>query len=189
VAALSLAFDCAEIAKELSPEVRSHLDDLAAESTAASPHPQRRLLLVRVAIARAFRQRIWLGGEKLCIGPVTRLLFRMFFQDQHAGNELLALFQKAPDEAASGLGRKDVTGFVEWVNGLADDGVRYRLPTADELVSADLPDHLFDDRLVWVAADGTATLWNRDGDHDTDSPGARDPGSPTADDIVVLVWE
>ncbi len=182
VAALSLAFDCADIALELSPGVRNRIDTFAADAGGVSDNPEQRRLLARVAVARDFRERIWLDGIQFCVKPVKRSLFRLYLLEQPAEDERLAEhFRQVSEKPASGLGPR----FLDWVNSLADGGGLYRLPTEDELIRADPPEQ----HSIWIAVDGAVALWKPDAGPITDTAAPLKQGSPTADDLVMLVCE
>jgi hypothetical protein len=77
VTALSLAFDCADQARELAPELRSRLDELLASAVEPRTDPERRRLMAGVLVTRHLRHPVRTGtGGRVCTRPITVSLYR-----------------------------------------------------------------------------------------------------------------
>ncbi|MBB6396979.1 hypothetical protein BKA00_003893 [Actinomadura coerulea] len=122
VTALSLAYACADEARELDPGLRDRLDLLLR--TAPSDLGERQLL-DGVAAARALHDTHVLDdGTRIGAAPVPPNLWGRFVartNDPHV-----------PKTVVDDLWTKDIKKFLAWLNGLFDDGTGYRLPTPAE---------------------------------------------------------
>ncbi|GGK77681.1 hypothetical protein Sme01_43640 [Sphaerisporangium melleum] len=157
VRALALAFDCAEQALQVDPDVRERLEALLASGD-AEEDPGRRRLLAGVMAERTLREVIWLDeNTAVCARPVSRDLYDMFLRDTGIdGHTWYAGQDEAPsaagDEAAVGILAGHAERFVTWLNALSDGETAYRLPTQEEI--ADPAVHLvagLTGRTVWVS--------------------------------------
>ncbi|NNN32185.1 NACHT domain-containing protein [Streptomyces sp. S3(2020)] len=138
VPALSLAFDCADEAREVAPEVRRRLDALLEAGTgpvANDVDGARRRLVTGVVANRNLQDQIRLeSGAALCVRPINQFLYQSFVEDERAAGRHYNRSQ--PEGEALGLWASDTGRFLEWLNALFDEGTAYRLPTANELSSS-----------------------------------------------------
>lgn len=164
VPALALAFECADQARTVDPEVRDRLENLVV---AGGPDPaglERPRLLVGIVATHALRETIQLDDTTaLCARPVPRTVYRHFVREEreagrfHPGPDHLPEADANDMSAMVGMQAGDAERFVDWLNDVTGDG-GYRLPTRDELrdpaaaMAADLTRHT-----VW-ARDGTGTV-------------------------------
>lgn len=163
VAALSLAFDCAEQTNELAPELSAKLDDLLGQALDADvPYAVQRLM-TGVQLTRHLRRAVVRAGEgtRLCTQPVTPELYHRFLVDTAlVGRPLGAL-----------------PSFVNWANEITATEARYRLPTYDE-VRHPVIGRALKGRSVWyesAATNAHVRLWTPDG--------ARNPHTITEETI------
>ncbi|TDB88223.1 NACHT domain-containing protein [Actinomadura sp. KC216] len=138
--ALTLAFDCADEALEVSPETRDRLNRLLTSPSAPDLDDettlQRHRLLAAVLASRVLREVVWLGATAVTSRPVTRKLYNLFaLHEQASGRHVPAV--AADDEPATGVWANDAKRFVTWLNTLFDDGTACRLPTPSELAHPD----------------------------------------------------
>jgi Cdc6-like AAA superfamily ATPase len=158
--ALALAFDAAEIAQELHPDLRGRLEEFLDPEHGGLPEDtERRRLVSGVTAMRAFRNRIRLNGVYLCAQPVDRRLFSLFLMDESAPDERVRRFRESQLEPASGLRSADVRRFTNWVNSVVDDGSVYRLPTEHELSSAARLHLPAEQRPIWITDGDHLALW------------------------------
>ncbi|SFR10752.1 NACHT domain-containing protein [Lentzea waywayandensis] len=119
VAALSLAFDCADQTTELAPELRSGLDELLKQALDETVPSAVRRLMVGVQLTRHLRHAMvrTSEGTRLCTQPITPELYRSFLSDiEHEEQPLGA-----------------IPLFATWANEITDTEDRYRLPTYEEV--------------------------------------------------------
>ncbi|WUH98686.1 NACHT domain-containing protein [Spirillospora sp. NBC_00431] len=140
VAALNLAYACAEEARELDPELRVALDELLR----ATPEDLDEIrLLDGVAAARALQETHALdnSGVRICAHPLSDDLWDRFDRAH------------ARTGTAAGPWAEDLKDFLTWLNGLFSDGTGYRLPTPREARQA-LDGNLYPEAgMVLYAAD------------------------------------
>jgi hypothetical protein len=144
IRALTLAFDCADEALEISPGTRDRLNDFLntpdAVDQAKDAHERRRLIAV-VTASRSLREVIWLGSTAVCARPVNRNLYNLFaLHEQVAGRHTQILptsHEVEAEQPAVGMWANDTTRFVTWLNALFDDGATYRRLTRADLAHAD----------------------------------------------------
>ncbi|MET7900930.1 NACHT domain-containing protein [Streptomyces sp. NPDC005355] len=172
MAALALAFDCADEGNELDPGLRERLNTLLQRSPAAELVGEERRLMNGVLLTRRLRNIVRTAdGGRLCASPVGADTYELFLLDcAEAGTN------RRPDAAVTGgVSERPVTGvragdaaaFVGWVNTLVGGELRYRLPTIEEMQdpgvqsilcppSSSAPAHAF-----WAApqSDGPPPLW------------------------------
>ncbi|TVZ95112.1 NACHT domain-containing NTPase [Streptomyces sp. BK340] len=163
VPALALAFDCAEEARTVDPDVRGRLEALLAPPEPGRPRdPARARLVAGILATRALRETIRIDDTTaLCARPVPHSLYMAFVSEEEAAGRHHPVL---PDPAGSdsgvavGMQAGDAERFVDWINTLTGDGeTAYRLPAPAELgdaaaLAADLTRHT-----VW-AHDGTETF-------------------------------
>jgi hypothetical protein len=137
IGALSLAFECADIDRAVSPELRERLQALVDEAYKPDATPDQRQVVAGIEALRYVRRSVPTpGGSRLCTGPVSARLYWLFLQSQDGSNLRPA---PDPDRPARGMWGRDALEFVEWINRMIRDGgdpdVSYRLPTAAEMTS------------------------------------------------------
>lgn len=156
VRALALAFDCADEALMVDPDVGRTLEALLTAPRTGADADGHGRLITAVKAARHLRDAIWLGeGTTVCARPVGRELYAMFARDERAAGRHTPGAEPREgggDEApAVGMWSSDAAHFVSWLNSLFATGTTYRLPTPDELsdpaigLVTDLAEHT-----VWV---------------------------------------
>ncbi|MBV8992264.1 MAG: NACHT domain-containing protein, partial [Pseudonocardiales bacterium] len=145
VRALALAFDCADEAREVTPDVRETLDTLehvlaSATNSATTDAAARRRVITAVKVARSLRDVIWLQDDTtaVCANPVARDIYTMFADEEEADGyyrspDTVADVTASAGEIAVGMRASDAARFIDWVNSLFDDGTAYRLATQNEL--------------------------------------------------------
>jgi hypothetical protein len=137
VRALALAFDCADEAREIHPDVRRELEGVLTAPTAGDAARDR--LITAVKAARSLRDVVRLGDDTaVSTRPVTREIYALFSRQQEADGRLPTPEEKPGEdvgdrEPAVGMWANDAVRFVAWLNGLFDDGTAFRLPTIEEL--------------------------------------------------------
>jgi hypothetical protein len=138
VAALTLAFDCAEEQPDLAPELQKRLDELLAGVPDLQVDPDHSRLVARVMIIRMLRHMVPAGGGQLCAQPVTAGIYQRFLNDMDAIG-----VNRTPDgpqstdadHAVAGVRGEDAVVFIDWLNNLLGDRA-YRLPTREEMDKA-----------------------------------------------------
>ncbi|TQE16000.1 NACHT domain-containing protein [Streptomyces ipomoeae] len=165
VPALALAFDCADQARTVDPDVRGELEALLAPPALDQPvDPARQRLLAGILATRTLRESIQLNDTTaLCANAVPRALYEQFVhQERAAGLHHPDLAEAASGDGtgaspAVGMQAGDAERFVAWLNTVTEEPA-YRLPAPDELgdpaaaMTADLTRHT-----VW-AQDDTGTV-------------------------------
>jgi NACHT domain/Sulfatase-modifying factor enzyme 1 len=138
VAALTLAFDCAEEKPDLAPELQKRLDELLAgvpDSQASAEHSR---LAARVMIIRLLRHMVPADGGQLCAQPVTVGIYQRFLNDidaQGVSRKSDGPRSRNAEDVVAGVRGEDAVAFAEWVNDLLGERA-YRLPTRGEMESA-----------------------------------------------------
>ncbi|GAB2855646.1 NACHT domain-containing protein [Lentzea nigeriaca] len=119
VAALSLAFDCAEQSTELAPELRAKLDDLLSQTLDADVPDAVRRLMTGVQLTRHLRHAVVRtgNGTRMCTQPITPDIYRRFLADTGREDQWLGA----------------LPSFTNWVNEITNTEARYRVPTYDEV--------------------------------------------------------
>jgi energy-coupling factor transporter ATP-binding protein EcfA2 len=116
VAAMSLAFDCAEESGDLAPELRDRLST-ASESDA-------------VRVTRHLRETVRSDhGGLVCSRLITTEIYRRFLAGTGHPRPDSALV----DGPVTGVRASDAAAFVGWVNRVLGESSSYRLPTAAEI--------------------------------------------------------
>jgi hypothetical protein len=157
VRALSLAFACADQARQAAPEVRRELDDLLANA-ATEQDEDRRRLIAAVRAAHNLHDVLLLRGDvPVCVRPVAHDLYDIFVREERAAGlhtpleDLMGNQASGDNRPAMGMSADDADRFLRWLNALFDDGTAYRLPTIEEAAdpAIDLIPAL-GDRSIWV---------------------------------------
>jgi hypothetical protein len=136
VAALSLAWDCADQDSDLDPILRDRLDALLAQASVASAaaDPARRRLIAAVMLSRHLRQRLrTTDGAHVFARPISNDIYQLFLAD--TGYPLPdahpSLLMQGPATAV-GMRGSDAIAFVQWANSLSAGHSTYRLATKAE---------------------------------------------------------
>ncbi len=183
LSSLTLAFDCAEEAGELSPELRGTLTSLLAEGLADGAGPEQRRAASGVVLTRHLRQVAeTASGARICSQPITWGIYRLFLQDMEARGQPRPLDAPAAhvatdaDEIVRGMRGSDALAFVDWTNEITGGRSTYRLPSQQEMHDLPTRNALFGERdsLVhrfWVAADDAKDFVQLYPPSDTSAPG------------------
>jgi hypothetical protein len=163
--ALTLAFDCAEEAGELAPDLREALDGLLAEGLAPGANPERRKPVTGVTLTRHLRHVVeTASGARICSQPITLGIYRFFIEDMaargqcHVPDTPAETGSSSAEGSVAGLRGSDAAAFVHWVNEITGGRPAYRLPTHSELADLSVGDALAGPpgspgRCFWVAPD------------------------------------
>jgi hypothetical protein len=174
IAALALAFDCADQGSEFSASLRGRLDNLLDTATDPETNRERRRLVIGALLTRHLTQQIKASdGSRICVNPITTRLYRFFMHDTGLPPPDGSKEGSKGGGLASGLHASDARAFVQWVNLVTERSVIYRLPNDTALADAAVqrlltgsPGHI--ERSVWVEArglqdeshkNGSAMLW------------------------------
>ncbi|MGW7610306.1 NACHT domain-containing protein [Streptomyces sp. NPDC054766] len=159
VPALALAFDCAEEARTVDPDIRSRLEALLTPPASDQPRdPARRRLVAGILATRALRETIRIDDTTaLCARPVPYALYMAFVDEEEVAGRHHPVLQDSSgsdSDAAVGMQAGDAERFVDWINSLTGGGeTAYRLPTPEEL----------DDSSALASELTRHTIWARDG--------------------------
>jgi hypothetical protein len=140
ISALTLAFDCADSASELTPELRRRLDALLSEASDPFAPAERRKLAAAAIASRQLRSSIAMeNGAQVCAAPVSRSLYQLYLSHMQVEQDesvSLGLESRVLDTTAF-VGRvANPYAFVEWLNVLLEADVIYRLPTRAEITDS-----------------------------------------------------
>jgi hypothetical protein len=172
--ALLLAFDCAEEASELAPELRDRIDGLLDSVFLPGATPDRRRLMAGVLVARHLRRVVRTKhGDRICPQPVTNGLYRLYLLETAWPAPDREDIEHARDEPVRGVRHGDAVAFIAWVNQLSD-GQAYRLPDVAQLRELSLPAGA-----AWT--DGGKLWTRRRNPHQVDD---RDLMTAVADDVA-----
>src|ERR1700722_7435757 len=135
IAALTLAFDCAEASTEIDPDLRRRLNrerQRAYEPDCSAAH---RRLIAGVQVARLVRLTLTTdAGTRICARPVPADLYWLFLADTAAPRPDRPC---APDaeQPATGIWGTEAQAFVTWANSITvtATGLEVRLPRREEL--------------------------------------------------------
>jgi hypothetical protein len=137
--ALALATECADVARQLAPGLRTQLKrflNAASDPEALSGKPIEDVReLAGVLLTRHLRQRAQTStGTQVCIRPVPNEVYRLFLFDAHfPAPDAPPESPARPDDIALGMRSADATAFIYWANTRLDSQLTYQLPTAAEL--------------------------------------------------------
>ncbi|GAA3437714.1 hypothetical protein GCM10018954_073280 [Kutzneria kofuensis] len=139
VTALLLAFDSAEEASELAPELRDRIDGLLDSAYAPDAPADRRRLMAGVLVTRHLRRVVrTAGGARICPQPVTNGLYWLYQKETGWPDPDRQETEHARDEPVRGVRGTDAVAFTNWVNKISGSQA-YRLPDADQLADLSLP--------------------------------------------------
>ncbi|MFC4055679.1 NACHT domain-containing protein [Actinomadura syzygii] len=171
--ALTLAFDCAEEALEVSHGARARLNDLLTTSP-ETHRGERQKIIAAVIASRNLREVVWLGTTAVSAQPVSQDLYNLFaLQERAIGRHT------PPLNNATSLLADDAMRFVSWLNTLFEDGTAYRLPTSAELAHPEGPLLSAMSRYtVWTTSNGHPALYR--------PPGVAWPYTPSRNQLAVF---
>jgi hypothetical protein len=168
IAALTLAFDCAEASTEIDPDLRRRLEAERQRAYEPDCSPGHRRLIAGVQVARLVRRTLTTdAGTRICARPVPADLYWLFLADTAAPRPDSPC---APDaeQPATGIWGTEAQAFVTWANSITATatGLEVRLPAGQELRQEGITDALA--RLLPAAVTSTWTqpelgLWVRPG--------------------------
>lgn len=150
-----LAFECADEAGEVAPELRDRLDQLFASAFAPDVAIDRRRQIAGALVAQHLRRLVPVGdGARVSVEPVTTALYWLFLQDhpEHLPDGCTEL-RPSVQTAVRGVRGSDALAFTAWVNDVLRGEAEFRLPTRPEALDA-IARH-GDDLRVWVAQSTT----------------------------------
>ncbi|MGH3244194.1 MAG: NACHT domain-containing protein [Spirillospora sp.] len=160
--ALALAFDCADEAREIDPEVRARLEQAMriVRGDDSRENVRHRRLVAAVTLSQRLRDIIWIDDRTaICAQPITRDDYNLFVPDERLSHRLTPDMpvhrERNGDSPASGIFADDAARFVVWVNNILQDGRGYRLPAPGELAKIDgqlVP--ILADHTPWASAGG-----------------------------------
>ena len=166
IPALALAFDCADEASTLIPELQSRLDKLLSDASDPAAPPERRDLATAVIATRELRQVTQLTRQlTMCTRPVSRQLYALYRYQERGQYPPSGQGTEGSREAAVGVSARDAVAFPGWLNSvIADkDPARYQLPTRLDAAVPGFPGSpAVMNHCVWLApADesGEPELW------------------------------
>jgi hypothetical protein len=171
IAALTLAFDCAEASTEIDPDLRRRLEAERQRAYEPDCSPGHRRLIAGVQVARLVRQTLTTdAGTRICARPVPADLYWLFLADTAAPRPDRPC---APDaeQPATGIWGTEAQAFVTWANSITATatGLAVRLPAREELQQEGIAGALA--RVLPAAVTSTWTqpglaLWVRPGQPD-----------------------
>jgi hypothetical protein len=135
IAALTLAFDCAEASTEIDPDLRRRLDQERLRAYEPGCSPAHRRLIAGVQVARLVRQTLTTdAGTRICARPVPADLYWLFLADTAAPRPDRPCAPEA-EQPAIGIWGAEAQAFVGWANAITATatGLEVRLPAESEL--------------------------------------------------------
>jgi hypothetical protein len=138
MAALALAFDCADEGNELDPGLREHLNTLLQRSSPAELTGEERRLMIGVLLTRRLRNVVrTTEGGRICASPIGADTYELFLLDcaEQGTNRRpdAVTAQESSGRPVTGVRARDAVAFAGWVNTLVGGESRYRLPTLEEI--------------------------------------------------------
>jgi hypothetical protein len=135
IAALTLAFDCAEASTEIDPDLRRRLEAERRRAYEPDCSPGHRRLISGVQVARLIRQTLTTdAGTRICARPVPADLYWLFLADTTAPRPDSPCDPDA-EQPAIGIWGTEAQSFVSWANSITATatGLEVRLPAREEL--------------------------------------------------------
>ena len=135
IAALTLAFDCAEASTEIDPDLRRRLDRERQRAYEPDCSPAHRRLIAGVQVARLIRLTLTTdAGTRICARPVPADLYWLFLADTAAPRPDRPCEPDA-EQPATGIWGTEAQAFVTWANSITATatGLEVRLPRREEL--------------------------------------------------------
>src|SRR5580692_2586844 len=184
IAALTLAFDCAEASTEIDPDLRRRLEAERRRAYEPDCSPGHRRLISGVQVARLIRQTLTTdAGTRICARPVPADLYWLFLADTAAPRPDSPCAPDA-DKPAIGIWGAEANAFVTWANAITATatGLELRLPASAELAEEGVAGAL--GRQLPAAVTSTWTqpdlgLWVRPGQPEPHELAAADAANTT----------
>lgn len=176
VTALALAFDCADQAGEVDPQLREELDVLLESAFQRGTSRNRRRLMAGVMVTRQLRHASSSGAAGwLCARPVSTGIYWLFLQDTHHHPPDMCHVEADSAEPVVGVRGREAVAFAHWVNTITCGEWEYRLPSSAELDDPAAQRALTTSRAgrrnelsVWLnpeASDRDPVLWTHERTH------------------------
>jgi energy-coupling factor transporter ATP-binding protein EcfA2 len=177
VTALLLAFDCADQAGEVAPELEDQLDILLDSAFDPDIAVDKRRLMAGVLVARHMRHVRQLNSKiRICPDPIPEELYWLFMQD-HSGyrpdgpNEI----ERRGQSPVTGVRASQAFAFTAWANSVVGGEVAFRLPTEPEAQELELQKEFWLTRNTRHGAPLYQKVW---------SPNSEDQLEITKDDVA-----
>lgn len=138
LAATLLAFECADEASEVAPELRDQLDTLFESAFAPGVDGERRRLVAGALVAQHLRKLVPVSDSaRVGVEPVTTGLYWLFLQDhpEHIPDGTGEVRPSIHTEIR-GVRGSDALAFAGWVNEVLRGEATFRLPTREEAQAA-----------------------------------------------------
>lgn len=176
VRALTLAFDCADQAQEISADTRRRLESMLSDRVG---NPARTRLITAVKVARELPGTIKLeGGARLYMQPISRQMYQLFTESRYGRHRRLD--GDPESDTAIGMWSADAAAFIAWINDLFDDTLYLRLPTLEEIDGlGDRNWNTLTERTIW--------LYDKQGPQLLLPEGVADPRSTPAEAVPPAV--
>jgi hypothetical protein len=189
VNALSLAYECAEVAADLAPALREKMERTLTAAFRDDATPDHRRLVAAVLLSRHLRRFIYTPyGSRLYPQPISTALYWLFRHEAGVPAPDGANAEPATDQPVRGVRRADALMFVDWANQTAGGrGELYRLPTYNELSETAHGDGLTS-RTVPATASSAWTMSPASTDVELWFRGERSPHHVRAGEIHRGVW-
>jgi energy-coupling factor transporter ATP-binding protein EcfA2 len=138
--AIALAADCAESARELSPDERERVER-ALSYQGVSSNQGARAVIGSALLTRKVRRVLLLeNGAYVVAAPISAMEYGLYTEHRASlGDEPAtrrvgsrALTKEPGDEPVRGVSARDAVSFAEWITRLVSDGWSYRLPYPEE---------------------------------------------------------
>lgn len=165
--AMMLAHGCAELAPGLDPDLVSEIEHLLAQGLDPRAPELLTRLATQVYVRRDLQELVQLkNGVLLCTRPVSIDLYRHFLnKSRRRGEYRVPDDPKFVDEGpmgkrdpVRGLWYSDAKAFAAWVNGYCPGGERWRLPSVDEVISANNLGYLRNSSIVWAEVNASGEV-------------------------------
>ncbi|MFD9895321.1 NACHT domain-containing protein [Amycolatopsis sp. NPDC059027] len=153
-AALLLAVDCAEQGTGLSQDLHAQVEQWLEAAHSSTAPPDLRKQVAGSLVTRELRGRIRIGDTAaVCRSPVSVSTYSLY-RDFPGGGI-------STTQPASGLGAKDATGLVRWVNKATTGGPSYRLPSFDEVETPSVRAMIREAGIgsLWITGEDGPELW------------------------------
>jgi hypothetical protein len=142
--ALTLAFDCADVASELAPDLQEQLAQILARAYGEEPDDDRVALVAGVLADQTVRSFVSTSaGSQICLDPIPARLYSLFLRLTGHPKPCSPPFKPDGTEPVEGVWSADAVAFVAWINTLREsaDGL-LRLPAVTELADSEVRQRL-----------------------------------------------